>query len=130
VVDGRLQKAALLDHVGEHPELEARSGELATEAPGSEPGLGVRGLDDQVALGLEAVGHRAEQRCAPRTVASSELCERHAGSFTDGVHLCCGRLLAEDGPQLTGAGVDTPNVRHGFPSFAFCGSVSSGACRG
>ncbi len=107
VVDDDVEEGALVDYVGEGPQLEAGAGEFAGQPDRAERGLGVGGLDETVLGRLQLLGGGAQEgradgavgECAPRLVRGPD----------GGVHLLgCGlhrNLLA----LLPGSGVDTPD---------------------
>lgn len=107
MVDADVEVRALVDGVGEGPQLAGGAAELAGEAGCAERGLGVGGSDHLGGGPVEQVGGRAQEGGADGPVG-----ERAAGRVGGAhglVHLAGGGLVADLFALLPGAGVHTPD---------------------
>jgi len=107
VVDHHAEELALVDDVGEGPQLVAGAGELAGEPDRAERGLGVGGLHEVVLGGLEQVGGGAQEGRADGAVGEGRA--RVVRGADRGVHLLGCGLHRNLFALLPGSGVDTPD---------------------
>ena len=111
-VDRGLEVAALVEHLGEQPQLVAGAGQLAVQPGGAQCGLPVGDGDHVVPPGLQAVGEGAQQRRPAGAAEGVQGGGRGERGRAEPVRLLRSGLLGDHLDGLAGAGVgaDDPAV--------------------